>query len=164
MPRLFATRAARSSGLARGSDAQARSQAFTVRAGVALALGLREEAQELAAALVQLGTALVPALNSPFPTLVEVAWVFRDLGGSDELGAVLDATPIESPWIDAARAIGAGELVRAADIVEGIGHGASAAYARLRAGEALVAVGRDAEAAAQRERAEEFYAIAGGSV
>ena len=65
---------------------------------------------------------MVPALCSPFPTLVDVAWVFLDLGRVDEFrDAVLDPDPIKSPWNDAARAICEGELVRAADLVEGIG-------------------------------------------
>ena len=100
---------------------------------------------------------MVPALCSPFPTLVDVAWVFLDLGRVDEFrDAVLDPDPIKSPWNDAARAICEGELVRAADLVEGIGHTAAAAYARLRAAKALEAAGQEAEAAAQYARAEPF--------
>ena len=52
--------------------------------------------------LAAIGPVLLSALNSPFPTFAEVAWVFSDLGREDEFGVVLDATPIESPWIDAA--------------------------------------------------------------
>jgi hypothetical protein len=73
---------------------------------------------------------------STYPTLAEVAWVFRDLDRDADLAAVLDATPIDSPWMDAARAIGAGELDSAAAIIESIGHTASAAHARQRAAEA----------------------------
>jgi hypothetical protein len=61
------------------------------------------------------------------------------------------------PWNDAARAIGDGDLARAADIIETIGHTAAAAYTRLRAAEAFTAAGRPAEAAAQRAEAESFY-------
>jgi hypothetical protein len=84
---------------------------------------------------------LLPALCSPYPTLAEVAWVFRDLGRDAELAAVLDATPVQSPWIEAARAIGDGDPTRAADVIEAIGHTASAAYTRRRAAEALAAEG-----------------------
>ncbi len=52
---------------------------------------------------------------TPFPTFAEVAWVFRDLGREEAFSAVLDATPIESPWMDAAQAIIDGQLVRAAE-------------------------------------------------
>jgi hypothetical protein len=105
---------------------------------------------------------MVPALCSPFPTLAEVAWLFHDLARAQEfMEVVLDPDPIKSPWSDAARAICDGELVRAADIIERIGHSASAAYARLRAAEALVAAGEDTEAAAHRAQAEAFYRTAG---
>jgi hypothetical protein len=58
--------------------------------------------------------------------------VFRDLGREEELRtAVLDPTPQDSPWVDVARGIADGELVRAAEIIDGTGHTATAAYARL---------------------------------
>ena len=123
----------RAAELARGSDAQAQAQAYCVRAAVALALGRRDEAHALASELAALGPVLLPALCSPYPTLAEVAWVFHDLGRDADLAEVLDATPIPSAWIDAARAIGANDPGRAAGIMEAIGHTASAAYARQRA-------------------------------
>jgi hypothetical protein len=76
---------------------------------------------------------LLPALNSPFPTLAHVASVFRDLGREhDFVASVLDVTPVPSPWIEAARAIVAGDLARAADVVEQMGDRATAEYVRLR--------------------------------
>src|SRR5207244_3535179 len=99
-----------------------------------------------------------------FPTLVDVAWVFRDLDREREFReAVLDADPIKSPWNDAARAICGGDFGRAADIIEGIGHTAAAAYARLRAAEAFAAAGQEVEAAAQRVQAESFYREVGAA-
>jgi len=154
----------RAAALARDSDAQAQSTGYCIRAAVALAAGKRGEAGELASELAAIGPRLQAALNTPFPTLVDVAWVFRDLGrerGFTE--AVLDARPIKSPWVDAARAICDGDLGRAADIIEGIGHTASAAYARLRAAEAFAATGREVEAAAQRAQAEVFYRTVGAT-
>src|SRR5205807_2097986 len=47
--------------------------------------------------LAAIGPVLLSALNSPFPTFAQVAWVFRDLGREDEFAVVLGATPIESP-------------------------------------------------------------------
>jgi hypothetical protein len=144
--------------LARSSDIQAQSQAYCIGGSVALAAGRHAKAAELASDLVALGPPMVPALCSPFPTLAEVAWLFHDLGRPQEfMEIVLDPDPIKSPWSDAARAICDGELVRAADIIDDIGHTASAAYARLRAAEALAAAGEDAEAATQRAQAEAFY-------
>jgi hypothetical protein len=107
---------------------------------------------------------MVGGLCTPFPTLVDAAWVFRDLGRESEFcDAVLDATPIESPWLDAASAIAGGDAGRAADIIDGIGHAASAAYARLRAAEAFAAAGHEVEAAAQRAKAETFYRKVGAA-
>jgi hypothetical protein len=101
---------------------------------------------------------MVPALCSPFSTLTDVAWLFHDLDRATEFaGIVLDPDPIRSSWNDAARAICEGELPRAADIIELIGHTASAAYTRLRAAEALAAAGDHQDAAAQRAKAESFY-------
>jgi class 3 adenylate cyclase len=67
--------------------------------------------------------------------------------------AVRDATPTDSPWIEAARAIGAGDPLRAAAIIEGIGHTVSAAYARRRAELAFGrALGQDDRARAAHGR------------
>ena len=97
---------ARAAELARASDLQAQSAAYCVRASVALSAGKRDEAGDLASELTALGPPMVAALCSAFPTLVDVAWVFRDLDREREFReAVLDADPIKSPWNDAARAI-----------------------------------------------------------
>jgi class 3 adenylate cyclase len=121
--------------MARLADAQPQSRAYTVAAAVALEEGRLDEANAFATDLVAIGPVLLPALGSPAPTLADVAWVFRDLGREADLMTILDSTPIDSPWMDAARAIAAGELARAADIIEGMGHAAGAAYARRRAGD-----------------------------
>ena len=73
---------ARAAELGRRSDAQAQSHTFCARAAVALAVGKRDEAGDVASELLDIGTVMVPAFCSPFPTLVDVAWVFRDLGRS----------------------------------------------------------------------------------
>jgi class 3 adenylate cyclase len=154
----------RAAELARSSDLQAQTTSYGVRAAVALAGGNRDEADELASELAALGAPLVPALCSPFPTLADLAWVFRDLGREREFSdAVLDSTPIKSPWVDAARAIGDGDLGRAADIIDDIGHAASAAYARVRAAEVFAAADQEADAAAQRVQAESFYRKVGAA-
>src|SRR5207302_1904210 len=154
----------RATELARASDLQAQVAAYPIRAAVALASGRRDEAEGLATELATLGPPMLGGLCAPFPTLAAVAWVFRDLGREQAFrDAVLDPDPIKSPWNDAARAIVDGELVRAADVIEGIGHTALAAYARLRAAEALATAGEDAEALALRAKAESFYRQAGAT-
>jgi hypothetical protein len=155
----------RAAELARASDLQAQAQAYCIRAAVALAAGARDEADELTSELAAIGHPMVAGLCAPFPTLVDVAWVFRDLGRESEFReTVLDADPIKSLWNDAARAIVDGDLVRAADIIDGIGHTAGAAYARLRAAEAFAAAGQGVEAAAQRAQAESFYRKVGAAL
>jgi class 3 adenylate cyclase len=148
---------ARAVELAHASDLQAQSHSYPIRAAIALALGSRDEANQLASDLAAMGPAMVASLCSPSTNLAEVAWVFRDLGRESELRTkVLDLDPIKGPWHDAARAILEGDLVRAADIIQSVGHTASAAYVRLRAADALAA-GREPEAARQRAQAESFY-------
>ena len=114
--------------LARSSDLQAQLSAYWIRAAVASAGGRHDEASELASEIASFGVGMVAALNSPLQTLVDVAWLFRDLGRESEFSAaVLDPDPIKGPWNDAARAVGDGDLARAADILETIGHTAGAA-------------------------------------
>jgi hypothetical protein len=109
---------------------------YTVRALVTLADGLTDDAAALAPEIAALGPVLLPALNNAFPTLADAAWVFRDLGREREFAdAVLDPTPIDSPWLDAARAILAGDAVAAAELIERMGDRAAAAYARFRSGD-----------------------------
>ena len=150
---------ARAAELARASDAQAQAGAFTIRAAVAIALGNLDEAEACAAELLELGPVVVVALGTPFPTLADVAWAFRDLGRGDELkAAMLDPTPIVSLWVDAARAIIEDDLAGAAGMIGQLGHTAAAAYARFRASEEL----EDLEAArALRAEADEFHRAAG---
>ena len=148
--------------VARASDAQAQSAAFAVRPVVALALGKRDEAEAVATELGAIGPVLASACCTAFPTFALTAWAFRELGREDEFAEqVLEPNQIDTPWAAAARAITEGELVRAADIIDGMGHTAGAAYARLRAAEALAGAGRTAEAAVLRARADVFARAVG---
>jgi class 3 adenylate cyclase/tetratricopeptide (TPR) repeat protein len=122
---------------ARASDAQAHAAAYPVAAAIALATGRRALADELADNLLAMETVLVPALCAPFPTLADVAWVFRDLDRGAELRErVIEVTPIVSPWNDAARAILDGDVARAGETIERIGHHPAAAYTWYRAEDA----------------------------
>ena len=144
--------------LARASDLQAQMAAYPTRAAVALATGGRNEAERLATEVAGIGTEMVGGLCTAFPTLTAVAWVFRDLGRAREFcETVLEPDPIKSPWNEASRAICVGDYARAADVIDGIGHPAAAAYARLRAAEELTGAGRAEDAAPQLAAAGAFY-------
>jgi class 3 adenylate cyclase/predicted ATPase len=119
--------------LAGESDNQAQAQAYPVRARVAIADGELSEGRELAVDLQKMAQTLVPALNFPGVTLPDIAWVFVDLGMHEELGELLTATPFPSPWLDAAEAVGKGDALGAAEILERCGHLAAASYCRERA-------------------------------
>jgi class 3 adenylate cyclase len=148
--------------LALRAGMEGRAAALCVRAAVHVDAGRRGEAERCASDLAAFGRALLPSLGSPHPNFADAAWVFRDLGLRADFVAVLEATPLESPWVDAARAIIEGRSVQAAEIIEGMGDPASAAYARLRAAEELAAEGRP-EAQEQGHRAAAFYRTAGAS-
>ena len=141
---------------------EARAAALCVRAAVHLDAGRRREAEACAAELAAFGPGLLPSLGGPQPTFADAAWVFRDLGLRADFVVVLEATSSESSWADAGRAIIEGRSVQAAEIIEGIGDPASAAYARLRAAEELAAE-RLPDAVEQGRRAAAFYRTAGAS-
>jgi hypothetical protein len=144
--------------LAEASDVQAQVSAYPVRAAVALATGSRDEADKIATELVAMGPEMIGGLCSCFPTLPVVAWVFRDLGRAREFReAVLDPDPIKSPWNEASRAICAGDYAGAADVIDGIGHPAAAAHARLRTAKNLAEAERVGDAAAHLAAARTFY-------
>jgi hypothetical protein len=99
-----------------------------------------------------------------WPTLVDVAWLMRDLDRRRDLLRILDTIPVATPWVDAARAIADGEFVRAAQALGQMGHASGEADARLRAAEALMEEGRRAEADAQLAQALAFYRSVGATV
>ena len=72
---------ARAVAFARTSDAQAQTAAFSIRPQIALALGLRDEADQVASELLEWGNVVPGALNVPFPNLAVAAWTFHDLAG-----------------------------------------------------------------------------------
>jgi hypothetical protein len=125
-------------------------------------MGQRDEADRVATELLPWGHVLAGALCTPFPTLADTAWAFRDLGRERELvETVLGPDVIRSPWNDVAHEICEGDFARAADLIDAIGHTAAAAYARLRAAESAAAKGDVAGAAAHRAPAESFYSGVG---
>ena len=66
-----------------------------------------------------------------------------------------------TPWLEAALAIGRGELGAAAAVLERIGAAAFEAQVRLRWGRRLLADGRRAEAAAELAAARAFFTRVG---
>jgi hypothetical protein len=147
----------------RSKDDQVLSHALGGRAIVALVENRPEEARELASELESLGTALIFPLTFGWPTLADVAWLMNDLGRGAGLRRMLDAVPVASPWVDAARAIADDDFLRAADILAQMGDAAGEAAARLRAAEMLAQAGRPADADAQLAPALEFYRAAGAT-
>jgi class 3 adenylate cyclase/tetratricopeptide (TPR) repeat protein len=85
------------------------------------------------------------------------AWVARTLGRLEEALDALRDEPLQSPWLDAAQAVAAGDFRQAADVMAGMGSVPFEMFYRLRAAEALVAEGRRAEADEQLRPALAFY-------
>jgi class 3 adenylate cyclase/tetratricopeptide (TPR) repeat protein len=85
------------------------------------------------------------------------AWVAWVLGRGEEVVDALRNEPLQTPWLDAARAIAVGNFRQAADLLAGIGRPAFEMFYRLRAADQLVAEGRRAEADEQLRPALAFY-------
>jgi tetratricopeptide (TPR) repeat protein len=92
-----------------------------------------------------------------------LAWVARMLGRPEDVVEAMKDEPADTPWIHAARAVAAGDFVRAADLFVEIGAPTEEAFYRLRAAEAFVAEGRRAEADAQLGPALAFYRSVGAT-
>ncbi|MEX2614266.1 MAG: AAA family ATPase, partial [Gaiellaceae bacterium] len=123
----------------------------TAAAGAAL--------EELTSALQKLG----PAAGLAGPWVVELAFSLLDAGRESELlDGEFELGP-QTPWRDAAQAIGRRELVPAADILAEIGSVTFEAHARLRAAQRLSMDARQVEAAEQLALALSFYRGVGAS-
>jgi class 3 adenylate cyclase/tetratricopeptide (TPR) repeat protein len=120
-----------------------------------LAAGRREEAAEVAGRLLAGlgGGVLVPDLGA------DLGLVLAELGIGP---AALDRLGIPpSPWLDAARALAAGDPLAAADRYAAIGSRPDEADARRAAARRLAGQGRQAEAEAQEAAARAFLASTG---
>lgn len=99
----------------------------------------------------------------PILWLLDLAVALAELGRGDEL---LEATALvrkQTPWLEAARAVAAGEPRHAALIYKSIGAKPDEALARLRAAELLRAAGRSDEAELEFRQVLAFYRSAGAS-
>jgi class 3 adenylate cyclase/tetratricopeptide (TPR) repeat protein len=94
--------------------------------------------------------------------LLMLASVLLDLGRADQLAELL---PAASPfrWMTAARALAAGDFLRAAEICAEIGSKPDEAHVRLRAAGQLVEQGRRGEADQQLQTALAFYRSVGAT-
>jgi tetratricopeptide (TPR) repeat protein len=138
-------------------DAEVLAHGLGIQAMVALAQGRRDEADDLASELANLGIMSIFPLAFGWPTMAEVAWLMHDLDRRPELVAMIEAIPLETPWVTVAREIAHAEYVRAAGVLGEMGHLPAEADARLRAAEALARSGFGMEADAQMSRALDFY-------
>ncbi len=138
--------------LARGAaDPQALNPARAFGARALLAAGRADEARAVAGELLAGlgGSVLGPDLGA------DLGAVLAALG---EPAEVLDARRIPpSGWLEAARALVAGDPQRAAEVYAGIGSRPDEADARLAAGGRAWAAGRAAEAEAELAAASAFY-------
>jgi tetratricopeptide (TPR) repeat protein len=85
------------------------------------------------------------------------------LGRSEELSAHLADADLGQPWLDAGRAMAAGDFAEAARCFAELGVATFEAQARLRAAADLVAAGRRREADEQLSRALAFYRSVGAT-
>jgi len=133
----------RAAELAAGSDPQVAGTVFGARALMLLEAGARAEASRA------LDDAL--AIPSYIYAVVDVAYLLRELGRSEEAGPWLSALG-RLPWTAVGEAIAAGDLDRAAELLQDMGNVAEEAFVRLR-------TGREADV----RRALEFYRSVGAS-
>ncbi len=93
--------------------------------------------------------------------LHDLAVALSDLGRGDDLLRATAEVRKRTPWLEAARALAAGDFGAAAGLYARIGALPDEAASRLRAARALVAARRNAEADAELERAAAFYRSVG---
>jgi class 3 adenylate cyclase/tetratricopeptide (TPR) repeat protein len=92
-----------------------------------------------------------------------LAWLAVRLGREDEVAALLNSDPLDTPWLRAGKAVLDGDLAGAADLLGEMGALSQEAFLCLRAAEELVAAGRRAEADEQLNRALAFYRSVGAT-
>jgi tetratricopeptide (TPR) repeat protein len=132
--------------------------AFTARASEEA--GKRAEAEAAAGELLDL---VREDRKTPvaYLWLHDLAVALADLGRGDELLQATAEARKPTPWLEAARALAAGDPRSAAGLYRRIGARPDEALARLRAGAALAAAGRQQEAEAELRTASTFYLSVG---
>jgi predicted ATPase/class 3 adenylate cyclase len=92
-----------------------------------------------------------------------VAATTTHIGGAEEVIAVLAATRLKTPWLEAATEFIRGAFQEAAQVYARIGSQPDEAQARLRAAEALASTGRRVEAESELQEALEFFRRVGAA-
>ena len=139
-------------------DPQVLAPTLAVRGLVLVAQGLHEQASVLAREVLAFGPSLVAGFlqESPAATLIEFAWLLRDLGCEADLLPILESAP-STPWVEAATAIANGDFHEAVELVARIGAPAVDAYTQLRAAEELMRAGERDDARELAEQALVFF-------
>ena len=103
---------------------------------------------------------------APFPAsswVVDLVFGLERLDRLKDLLGAAESAPIETAWLDAARAYGSGEYEQAAALFARIGSRPDEALTRLRVARAFVDAGRDADARRELEHAVDFFEAVGAS-
>jgi class 3 adenylate cyclase/tetratricopeptide (TPR) repeat protein len=115
-------------------DPQALQPTFAMSAHTYLVAGDEGRARETLDEAID-GLRPLGALGFVGVELHLVMWVANVLGHEEkEVLAAADRDPVQSVWLEVVRALAAGELVRAADLLDGIGSRTHAAFYRLQSG------------------------------
>jgi hypothetical protein len=124
-----------------------------------LCLALTGDAAGATAALAELAEVEVgdEDLETMGPSSVVPAFALLELGRRHDIPRQVALGRTTNPWHDTVRAMGAGELVGAADILGGIAGRSFEAHLRLRAAAELRSRGRVGDADTQLRRALAFY-------
>jgi tetratricopeptide (TPR) repeat protein len=139
-------------------DGQVVGPALATRAEVLHAAGRADEADRLLDEVFR-----EHDLGDTF--MQQLPLLFAELGrGAEFLAALKQAEALATPWIDAARAVAAGDYGGGADVYGEIGAQALEAHARLLNAETLVGAGRRAEADTELDRAIPYFRTVGASV
>jgi class 3 adenylate cyclase/tetratricopeptide (TPR) repeat protein len=92
-----------------------------------------------------------------------LTWIVEAVGAGKRLRQFFERGTDGMPWVEAGRAVLAGDPALAADVLEAAGCLSDAAFGRLRAAEMLAAEGRRAEADEQLRPALAFYRTVGAT-
>jgi class 3 adenylate cyclase/tetratricopeptide (TPR) repeat protein len=152
--------AERAADLVRGTNVfQSLCGPFAFRARVHAELGEKEDAaaltEELLAAWVQSRAGYIDIW------VIDAWFAAWSTDKESQLQRAIEASPVDVPWLDAARSLVQRNFDTAAATLEEMGAGCAAAEARLWGGEWLIAQGRQAEASVQLERSGTFWRSVG---
>jgi hypothetical protein len=95
--------------------------------------------------------------------VVDLVFGLERLDRLQELLRAAEGAPIETAWLDAARAYASGALEQAAALFARIGSRPDEALTRLRVAKAFAEAGRDADARRELEHAVDFFEAVGAS-